>query len=101
MQRSVFLSRKMSGFVYSKYYNELQDKAARKRYKEKLNFLGCFKDPFWLLESKTCPVSPQSLEWYQWPDVSYTDVYNYLIKTMSIYTHEKLKAYKSLEGYNY
>ena len=47
MQRSVFLSRKMSGFVYSKYYNELQDKAARKRYKEKLNFLGWFKDPFW------------------------------------------------------
>ena len=96
-----FLSGKMSGFVYSKYYSELQDEAAKKRYNEKLKFIGCSKDPFWLLECKTRMVSPQSLEWHQWPDVSYPDVYNYLIETTSEYTHEQLKTYKSLEGYNY
>jgi len=35
-----FLSGKMSGFVYSKYYGELQDEAAKKRYNEKLKFIG-------------------------------------------------------------
>ena len=54
-----------------------------------------------ILESKTRLGSPQSLEWHQWPDVSYPDMYNYLIETTSEYTHEQLKAYKSLEGYNY
>ena len=91
----------MSGFVYSNYYGELQDEAAKKRYKEKLQLIGCSKDPFWLLESKTRLGSPQSLEWHQWPDVSYPDVHNYLIETTSEYTHEQLKAYKSLERYNY
>jgi len=75
------------------YYGELQDEAAKKRYNEKLKFIGCSKDPFWLLESKTRPVSPQSLEW-QWPDVSYPDVNNYLIETTSEYTHEQLKAWR-------
>jgi len=41
------------------------------------------------------------LEWHEWPDVSYPDVFNYLIETTSEYTHEQLKAYKSLEAYNY
>jgi len=55
-----------------------------------------------LLESKTRSTSSPTMEWHQWPDVSYPDVYNYLIETTSEYTHEQLKAYKkSLEGYNY
>ena len=34
-----------------------------------------------------------------WPRVTYADIYNYLIHTPSQYTHETLKAYKSMEGY--
>ena len=41
------------------------------------------------------------LDWNEWPDVLYTDIYNYLIVTPSEYTHDKLKAFKSLDGYNY
>ena len=35
------------------------------------------------------------------PDVSWPDVYNYLIDTPSDFTKESLKAYKSLEAYNF
>ena len=41
------------------------------------------------------------VEWIDWPSVSYTDIYNYLINTPSEYTHEMLKAYKSMDGYNF
>ena len=41
------------------------------------------------------------MEWIDWPSVSYADIYNYLINTPSEYTHEKLKAYKSMDGYNF
>jgi len=53
-----------------------------------------FKHPFCLLESKSHSAS--FLEW-----LSYPDVCNYLIETKSEYTHEQLKTYKSLKGYNY
>ena len=35
------------------------------------------------------------------PDIAYPDIYNYLIETPSDYTKDKLKAYKSLEAYNF
>lgn len=40
-----------------------------------------------------------ALEWTNWPDVVYADIYNYLILSPGM-SHEKLKAFKSLEGYN-
>lgn len=33
--------------------------------------------------------------------MEYPDIFNYLIKTTSSYTKERLKAYKSLDGYNF
>ena len=35
------------------------------------------------------------------PKISLADIYNYLINTPSAYTHENLKAYKSLEAFNF
>ena len=41
------------------------------------------------------------VELIDWPSVSYANIYNYLINTPSEYTHEMLKAYKSIDGYNF
>ena len=35
------------------------------------------------------------------PDVDWPDIYNYVINTPSNFTKESLKAYKSLEAYNF
>ena len=35
------------------------------------------------------------------PDVGWPDIYNYVINTPSNFTKESLKAYKSLEAYNF
>ena len=91
----------MSAFVYSKFFSKLKDEDVIKRYKAKLQLVGCSKDPFCLLGAKTPIGANDVLEWHQWPDVLYADIYNYLIETTSEYTHEQLKAYKSLYGYNY
>ena len=50
-------------------------------------------------ESSTSTSS--SVEWYEWPEVTYADIYNFLINTTSYCTHEQLKAFKSLDGYNF
>ncbi|XP_021342823.1 uncharacterized protein LOC110443137 [Mizuhopecten yessoensis] len=36
-----------------------------------------------------------------WPDLTFGDIYLYLIDTPSIYTKESMKAYKSLDAYMY
>jgi hypothetical protein len=38
---------------------------------------------------------------YSYPDLTFGDIYLYLIDTPSIYTKESMKAYKSLEAYRY
>ena len=35
------------------------------------------------------------------PDITWIDVYNYLINTPSTFSKESLKAYKSLEAFNF
>ena len=81
---------------YSGYYNELEGEA-KSRYEQKVKMLGRV-DPYCHLESSTNSYS-SSVEWYEWPEVTYADIYNFLIHT-SYCTHEQLKAFKSLYGYN-
>ena len=79
----------------SKYQSTL-DYEAKKRYKEKL-----------MLKSEQIP-DPYAVsqeEWVddvtKWPTVLYGDVYNYLIESKGRYTAKSLKAFKSLEAFNY
>ena len=41
------------------------------------------------------------VDWNSWPHVEYPNIYNYLIQTPSVYTDESLKAYRSLDAYNF
>ena len=88
----------MSEKLRSKYYSEL-DEPAKKRYNEKVRAIGGL-DPYCRLESRGKSAFVTAVEWMNWPDVTYADVYNYLILTSSL-TYDQLKAYKSLEGYNH
>ena len=91
---------------WSKYFLELPQRnvtenAARKRYQEKIVLARLSEDPYCRLEIKgKSSTSIPSLEWLNWPDVTWADIYNYLILTPGV-THEQLKAYKSLDGYNF
>ena len=69
---------------------------AKRRYKEKLEKLGGLEDPYlhWRLGIR-------EEEWQNWPQVEYPDIFNLLIECPSLYTGESLKAYKSLDAYNY
>ena len=53
----------------------------------------------------TCPYELPQQAWVddvtQWPRVEFPDIVLYLIDTPGEFTCEKLKAYKSLEAYNY
>lgn len=37
----------------------------------------------------------------KWPDIQWPDIYLYLVEKPSVYTREKLRAYKSLDAYDY
>ena len=84
--------------VCSSYYTGLNDEA-KKRYAEKIKVIGDI-DPYCRMESKGKSTASTIVEWINWSDVLYADIYNYLILTPGM-THEQLKAYKSLEGYNH
>ena len=88
----------MSEKLRLKYYSEL-DEPAKKWYNEKVRAIGGL-DPYCRLESRGKSAFVTAVEWMNWPDVTYADVYNYLILTSSL-TYDQLKAYKSLEGYNH
>ena len=74
------------------------DYTAKKRYLEKLKIDGShesLKDPYLISESQWTE------DMRKWPEIHYGDLYSYLINTKGIYTKENLKAFRSLEAYNY
>ena len=76
------------------YFGSLSQ-AAKKRYQKKLQLVGL----------STCPYELPPQAWKddvtQWPKIEFPDIVLYLIDTPGEFTREKLKAYKSLEAYNY
>ena len=77
------------------YFNEL-GKEDKIRYKEKIT-----------LSDRTTITDLYGL-WNNWknnvsllPGISWAHIYNYLINMPSAFTHENLKAYKSLEAFNF
>lgn len=81
--------------MFSTYYYGLEE-TAKQRYRQKVERAGLVDDPYVTLEQRI-----QSEDWQNWPRIEYPDIYNYLIQTPSIYTGESLRAYKSLDGYNF
>ncbi|CAG2215690.1 unnamed protein product [Mytilus edulis] len=82
--------------LYSSYVNSLTPDA-KQRYQTKLLYAYGTKslpDPYVLTDKwSTNPCT--------WPDLTFGDIYVYLIDTPSIYTKDSMKAYKSLEAYNF
>ena len=80
----------------SDYYFNLHSNA-KSRYEEKLVAINLSIDPFSIQEIE----SELSKDFTKWPDISYADIFEYLINFPSIYTKKSLKAYKSLESDKY
>ena len=84
---------------YSVYYQELKE-SDKLRHREKLTLLGDIQDPYVAISTAASNCC-SGVDWQQWPDVEYPDIFNYLIATPSPYTQQQLRAYKSLEAYKY
>lgn len=80
-------------------YQQSLPEGDRKKYKRKLEIL-CQT-----AENVTDPYEIPQEHWIDdvsaWPEVEFGQIYTYLIDTPGQFTKEKLKAYKSLEAFNY
>ena len=81
---------------HSAYYTSLGEND-KKEYVKKLTLqnLKLLPDPF-NIEDKNWSSDVTKL-----PDIDYPDIWNYLVETPSEFTKDKVKAYKSLEAYNF
>ena len=87
-----------SRIIFSLYVENLEE-TAKVRYNEKLAMLGGAQDPY--LTINIIKSTGECVEWFNWPNVEYPDIFNYFVTSVSSYTKQQLKAYKSLEGYKY
>ena len=76
----------------------VEDCQAQKRYREKLDMACLPVDPY-VSKNFVSVMSGSTQE--LWPEIEYPDILNYLIYTTSSYAREQLKAYKSMDGYNF
>ena len=84
-------------FSSSSEYVRLLSGDAKQRYISKLRYSGGNKqlpDPYGLVDG-------WSEDPKHWPDVTFGDVYAYLIEIPGPFTRESMKAYKSLEAYDF
>jgi len=80
----------------SEYYFKL-NKLAKERYEQKLAELKISDDPIVLVDKDF----DLTTSIRKWPDVSFADIFCFLINYPSQFSSGCLKAYKSLEAYNY
>ena len=71
------------------YSKDSLDAEAKVRYEKKLQLIGLATSEAWIDDVTL------------WPPVEFPEIVLYLLQTPGKYTQEKLKAYKSLEAYNY
>ena len=56
---------------FSSYYYGLEE-SAKSRYRDKLALLGGISDPYLTME-----LQQESVDWQNWPEVVYSDIFNY------------------------
>ena len=78
--------------VFSEYYTGLTG-SAKTRYREKV--FKCGFDPYMLKKSEC------SENLADYPSVEYPDIVNYLVLQTSWITGQQMKAYKSMDAYNF
>ena len=78
--------------AFSEYYAGLTG-PAKTRYREKV--LTCGFDPYMLKKSEC------SEDLADYPSVEYPDIVNYLVLQTSWITGQQMKAYKSMDAYNF
>ena len=71
------------------------NEAERQRYLEKTLIIGC--DPYLLSATLFCPLKSAK----RLPQLSFPDIYIYLVHNPSPYTGDSLKAFKSTDAYQY
>lgn len=76
-------------------YKESLEPVVRQRYDEKIKEIDDI-DPY----SVPSSIWERHAE-VKWPQVTDVDIYDYLVTRTSSYTYQQMKAYKSLEAYNY
>lgn len=81
--------------MWSEYYKNLE-KSDQTQYQKKLTLSDgtLLPDPYKIESGWECNVQ-------RLPDITWVDVHEYLIEAPSEFTKDKLKAYKSLEAYNF
>ena len=82
--------------MQSQYYENL-NLEPEKRYEEKLSVLEIIFDPYSLSE-KDCELT-NNVD--KWPNLTFADIYSYLINFPSQFISFSLKSYKGLESHNY
>lgn len=80
--------------MVKKMYRDTLDVMTKARYLDKLKIIDN-KDPYEVDKAEW------SSDMSKWPEVCYPDIVNYLVYSQSAYTLVELKAYKSLQSYNY
>ena len=68
---------------------------------KKLELLYSSKDPEVVVDPYRVENERRKDDIALWPPVQFGEIYTYLIDTPGQFTREKLKAYKSLDAFNY
>ena len=75
--------------------------AEKRRYRLKLEVLYNNKNPDVAIDPYQIDIREWKDDVTLWPPVEFGEIYTYLVDTPGPFTREKLKAYKSLETFNY